>query len=318
MAENVLWYEKYRPRTLDQYVWTDAATKALVTDWIARGTVPSLILTGGPGRGKTALASLLIDALMIDPDDVLHISGPSENNVETVRTKIQEFCELGAWSGLRVIVINEADVLTHAAQQLLRNMMDEYAGTVRWFFTCNYPHRIIEPISSSRLIRIEIDKLDIDAFTTKMCEILVAENIELDDDNFGIVEKIRNACYPDLRKAINVMQHSVRDGQLRAMHEVQSASGVWETYITELFAKVTDPVREISRMRDTLKMLAPDEMEEVYRYLYHNGTKLFGRKEINAIIIINNGQKAHKLALLPDMILLEVLLRLVTLMVKKE
>lgn len=318
MSETVLWYEKYRPRTLDAYVWMDDDTKGMVTDWIARGTVPSLLLTGGPGRGKTALATLLIDALMIDDGDVLYINGPSDNNVETVRTKIQEFCELGGWSGLRVIVINEADVLTHAAQQLLRNMMDEYASSVRWILTCNYPHRIIEPISSSRLVRIEIDKLDLDSFTAKMCEILLAEDVELDDGNFNVVEKIRDACYPDLRKAINVMQHSIRDGKLRAMREVQSAAGVWETYINELFSKQPDPVREIGRMRDILKMLAPDEMEEVYRYLYHNGTKLFGRKEINAIIIINNGQKAHKLALLPDMILLEVLLRLVTLMVKTD
>ncbi len=74
-----------------------------------------------------------------------------------------------------------------------------------------------------------------------------------------------------------------------------------------------DPIREICRIREVLSTLSPDEMEDVYRFLYQNGSSFFGDKQIGAIFLINNGQKAHRAALLPEMILLEVIVRLMAL-----
>jgi DNA polymerase III delta prime subunit len=318
VAETPLWYDKYRPQTFDDYVWSDDRTKELIMDWVAKGTIPSMILTGGPGRGKSALADLIIMQLGVDEDDVLRLRGATDNTAETVRTRIQEFCELGGWSGLRIVLFNEADMLSHVAQGMLRTMMDDFSSSVRFVFTCNYPHRIIEPISSSRLLRIDIDKLSYEDFFRRMAEILMAEEIDLDDTAVSVAQQIADHCYPDLRKAINVMQHSVRDGALKSMHEIKSAAGVWEAELRGLFQKYHDPLREIIRIRDLLALLSPDEMEEVYRFLYQNGTELFGAKQIQAIIVINNGQKAHRAALLPDMILLEVILRLMGLMKPNE
>lgn len=313
MAETELWYEKYRPRTFDDYVWTDPATKALLQEWIAQGTIPSILLTGGPGRGKTSLAQLIIGVLGISQDDVLDLKGAKDNTADTIRTKVQEFCELGGWSGLRVVVFNEADLLSQQAQGMLRTVMDDYANSVRFIFTCNYPHRLIEAISSSRMIRIELDKLEWDDYVTRMFTILNEEGIDLDDTAVAVGQEIAEACYPDLRKALNEMQHSVIGGKLTSRRPIKSAAGIWESYFRDLFKKPHDPLREIGKMRDMLALLSADEMEDVYRFLYENGADLFGAKQINAILIINNGQKAHRQALLPDMILLEVMLRLMSL-----
>lgn len=313
--EHSLWYDKYRPRTLDEYVWTDQHMKAQVENWIAKRVIPSVCFAGGPGRGKTSLARLLIQQLEVDDDDVLTLRGSVDNTVETVRSKIIEFCELGGWSGLRIVFMDEADNLSQGAQQTLRNVIDDYADSVRFIFTCNYPHKIIDAIWSSRMIRIDIEKLPVQDFLNRLVSIMDAEQIDLTSDAaFHALGQIQEVCYPDLRKAINLLEDSVRDGVLCAPQGAKSASALWESYFRGLLKTKTDAARELSHIRETLLTLTPDEMEDVYRYLYHNGTELFGAHQMRAIVIINNGQKSHRQALLPDMILLEVLLKLILLM----
>lgn len=314
MAENQLWYNKYRPKSFAQYVWTDDKLKATVHEWVSKRSVPSLLLAGGPGRGKTTLADLLIQALDIDESDVLRLKGARDNNTDTIRTKVAEFCELGGWSGLRIVFFDEADLLTYNAQLMLRNVIDEYADAVRFILTCNYPHRIIKEVATSRLVRVEIEDLPSDEFMARMVEILMAENIPIESDEaLGVLSEIRDKCYPDLRRAINELQGSVIDGQLRSARNLRAATANWESYIGRLMTAPHDPVREIGTVRDTLTSLPPDEIEEVYRFLYQNGDRLFGDKQIQAIQCINAGQKSHRMALLPDMILLEVILRLMLL-----
>src|SRR5216684_3122608 len=94
-VETRLWYDKYRPTSFDDYVWADERLKELVREWINKKSIPSLVLAGGPGRGKSTLANLIISALGIEESDVLRLKGSKDNNVETMRTKVQEFCELG-------------------------------------------------------------------------------------------------------------------------------------------------------------------------------------------------------------------------------
>lgn len=314
MAENQLWYDKHRPESLDDYVWTDERLRELVAQWVAKKTIPSLVLAGGPGRGKSTLAGLIIAALGIESGDVLRLKGSKDNNVETMRTKVQEFCELGGWSPLRIVFFDEADMLSRAAQQALRNIIDEFSTAgVRFIFTCNHPHQIEEAVVESRMLRIDIDKLPEDEYLNRIVNILYAEGIELDDPAFDVIGEIKDACYPDLRRALNFLQNSVRDGKLVKATPVKAAAKAWEGYLTDLLTESHDVLQEICKIRETLMGLTPDEMEEVYRFLYHNGTKLFADKQIKAIYLINNGQKAHRNALLPEMILLEVIVRLMLL-----
>jgi len=314
MTENQLWYDKYRPKSFDDYVWADERLKELVLQWITKKTIPSLVLAGGPGRGKSTLANLIINALGIEESDVLRLKGSKDNNVETMRTKVQEFCELGGWSPLRIVFFDEADMLSRSAQEALRTIIDEFSEAgVRFIFTCNHPHRIEQAVVESRMLRIDIEKLPEDNYIDRIANVLVAEGIELDEPALDVLVEIKDACYPDLRRAFNFLQNSVRDGRLSKATPVKAAVGQWSSYLTDLLTEKHDVIREICKIREMLVALTPDEMEEVYKFLYHNGTKLFADKQIKAIYLINNGQKAHRNALLPDMILLEVIVRLMLL-----
>lgn len=312
-AINRLWYDKYRPTSFNEYVWADENLKELVYDWIEKKNIPSIMLAGGPGRGKSTLAGLIIDAIGVDESDVLRLRGSKDNNADTIRTRVQEFCELGGWSNLRIIYLDEADLLSRKAQEMLRDIIDDYSDSVRFIFTCNYPHKIIEEVSQSRLLRIDIDKLPEDDFIGRIADVLVAEGVDIDDTALDAVAEIKDGCYPDLRRAINLLQNSVRDGKLKNTRAIKVASGVWESYFKTLLTEPHDIVREICKIRETLVSLSPDEMEEVYKFFYHNSAMLFAEKQIKAIFYINGGQKAHRNALLPDMILLEVVIRLMLL-----
>lgn len=311
MAEVQLWYDKYRPRTLDDYVWEDDRLKSQVVEWIDKKSIPSFMLAGGPGRGKTSLADLIIISLGIDESDVLRLKGAKHNNADTIRTRVQEFCELGGWSGIRVVFFDEADLLSRVAQEMLRNVIDEYSDTVRFIFTCNYPHRIIEALSTSRLVRIDIEKLPLAEYEDRLVHIVAAEGIDIGDGS--ALEEIRDTCYPDLRRAINTLQSSIKDRKLQRVHGLKSAAGVWESYLREIIMNRVAPLDVICRVRELLITLTPDEMEDVYRFLYHNGAILFGDKQIDALYQINNAQVFHRQALFPDMLLLEVIIRVLTL-----
>ena len=89
-----LWTEKYRPNTLDGYVFKDSAQREQIESWVREGSIPHLLFSGAPGVGKTTLAKILINLLDIDSYDVLEINASRENSVDTIRDKITGFLRL--------------------------------------------------------------------------------------------------------------------------------------------------------------------------------------------------------------------------------
>ncbi len=66
MALTKLWTEKYRPKTINEYVFRDKSQKSQVESWIREGSIPHLLLSGHAGIGKTTLARVLCNELGIE------------------------------------------------------------------------------------------------------------------------------------------------------------------------------------------------------------------------------------------------------------
>ena len=298
-----LWVEKYRPNTINGYVFRDSHQRQQVEAWIKQGTIPHLLFSGNAGIGKTTLAKILLNELEIQELDILEINASRTNSVEDVRDKIVNFVQMIPFGDFKVVLLDEADYLSPNAQAALRGVMEEYHTTARFILTCNYPNRII-PALHSRCQGFHIERVDQTEFTARVAEILITEEINFSIDTLDTFVK---ATYPDLRKCINMVQMNSLDGELHTPEKGDSGEADYKIEMVELFKK-----GKISEARKLVCGQArPEEMEEIYRWLYDN-IAIFGEEPIQdkAILIIKQGLVDHTLVSDPEINLAATLIKL--------
>jgi replication factor C small subunit len=299
-----LWVEKYRPKTVEDYVFRDAHQKKQVQTWIKDKSIPHLLLSGSPGIGKTTLAKVLLNEIGIEEFDVLEINASRTNSVDDVRDKITNFVQMIPFGPFKVVLLDKADYLSPNAQAALRGVMEDYHETARFILTCNYPNRII-PAIHSRCQGFHVDRVDQDEFTARVAVILVEENIEFDLDILDIYVKV---TYPDLRKCINMVQQSVMDGSLTSPEKGDAGQADWKIDMVRLFK-----AGQINQARKLVCSSArPEEMEEIYRWMYDN-LDLFGKTDEgkdSAVLIIKQGLVDHALIADPEINLAATLIKL--------
>ena len=300
---NNLWVEKYRPNTLDGYVFRDTNQRQQIENWIREKTIPHLLFSGHAGIGKTTLAKILLNLLDTNDLDVLEINASRVNSVDDVRNKITNFVQMSPFGDFKVVLLDEADYLSHNAQAALRGLLEEYHTTARFILTCNYPNKII-PALHSRCQGFHIEKVDPTEFTARVATILVEENIEFDLDTLDTYVK---AKYPDLRKCINTVQMNSSTGKLISPNEVDANLSDWRIQMVELFKQ-----GKVSQARKLVcSQIRPEEVEEIFRWLYDN-IELFGQdvQQEKAILIIKQGLADHTLVSDPEINLAATMVRL--------
>ena len=289
-----LWTEKYRPDNVDGYVFRDGAQKEQVAQWIKEKTIPHLLFSGAPGVGKTTLAKILIKQLGIDDYDVLEINASRENSVDTIRDKISGFVETMPFGDFKIVLLDEADYISPNGQAALRGVMETYAQTARFMLTCNYPNRVI-PALHSRCQGFHIEKIDQNEFTARMAKVMLDEEVKFELD---ILDTYVKATYPDLRKCLNICQMNSNDGTLSKPHGDEGGSQEYKLEVVTLFK--AGKIKEARQM--LCKNVRPEEMEEMFRWMYDN-IDLWGTTEEQrdaAIIVIRNGLVNHAMVADPE------------------
>ena len=298
-----LWVEKYRPNTVDGYVFRDDAQKQQVKQWIADGTIPHLLFSGNAGIGKTTLAKILLNQLEVNDLDVLEINASRTNSVEDVRDKIVNFVQMIPFGAFKVVLLDEADYLSSNVQASTTWRNGRVSTTARFILTCNYPNRII-PALHSRCQGFHIERIDQTEFTARVAEIVLTEGVTPDLD---ILDTYVKATYPDLRKCINMVQMNCVEGKLVPPAKADTGDADYKIEMVELFK-----AGKIGQARKLVCSQArPDEIEDIYKWLYDN-IDLFGdeEKQESAILIIKQGLVDHTLVSDPEINLAATLIRL--------
>ena len=271
-SKHLLWCEKYRPTTLDDYVFHSEAHKKAFTQMITDKTIPHLLLSGVQGSGKTTIAQILINEIGFESADVMTINASDENSVDDMRDKIKSFIGTFAMGGFKIVLLEEADYLSQPAQAVLRKYMEDEGGTARFILTCNYIHKILPAIKSrsQHYTFKAADKNEITEFTAK---ILIEEDIEFDLDT---LDKYVSVGYPDIRKIVNLIQQNCISGHL-LNQATEVEAGDYKFALLDLIA--ADKWAEARAL--ACANVPGAEWEGVYRFLYENleKSKKFAKQE---------------------------------------
>ena len=299
-----LWTEKYRPNTVDDYVFRDEEQKQQVVNWINSKTIPHLLFSGAPGVGKTTLAKVLLNTLEVDSYDILEINASRENSVDTIRDKITGFVQTMPFGEFKVVLLDEVDYISPNGQAALRGVMEMYANTARFILTCNYPNRVI-PALHSRCQGFHIERLDVTEFTTRVAKVMLSEGIE---PNLDVLDSYVKATYPDLRKCLNLCQMNTVDGVLKSPQESDKGQSDYKLQMVDMIKE--GKIREARIL--LCSQVRPDEMEDVFRWMYDN-LELWSKTDEGqdkAILTIRKGLVNHSMVSDPEINLSATLVEL--------
>ena len=294
MTESLLWVEGYRPKTIDECILSETI-KGTLSDLVKDEKVPNLMFTGPSGVGKTTAARALCEQTN---SDYLIINGSDEGRmIDTLRTKLTQFCSTISFGGGRkVVIIDEADYMNpDSVQPAMRNFIEKFAENCSFIFTCNYKNRIINPIHS-RCAVVDFtlkkeEKPQIAAKFLNRCEhILTNEKIVFDKD---VVVALIQKHFPDFRRVINELQRHSTSGNI----DSGILANIGELNLNQLISALRE--KNFHNMRQWVVSNVDNDPATVYRKIYDKLYEVLEKSSIpQAVLIIADYQ--YKSAFVAD------------------
>ncbi|CAH2237365.1 replication factor C subunit 4 [Pararge aegeria] len=207
------WVEKYRPKTIDDIVDQGEVIQVL-RECLAGGDLPHLLFYGPPGTGKTSAILAAARQLFgdITRDRVLELNASDERGIQVIRDKVKTFAQMTVSSirpdgrpcpPYKLVILDEADSMTNAAQAALRRTMERETRTTRFCLICNYVSRIIPPITS-RCSKFRFKPLARENVIKRLQDVCEAEGVDVGTGE--VLHQAVDTCEGDMRRALTALQ----------------------------------------------------------------------------------------------------------------
>lgn len=207
-SQSVPWVEKYRPSNFSNIV-LDPINRNIFKNIINKNYFPNLLLYGPPGTGKTTTIINLINEHQqkhskINKENVIHLNASDERGIDIIRNQIQQFVKSNGFfeSGIKFVILDEADYMTKNAQQALKYLMQSIKYNVRFCLICNYISKLVTSLQCE-FICIRFDKLPENEIYSFIHNVAKAEKLQLSDSDIQTIQKTYRS---DIRSMINFIQ----------------------------------------------------------------------------------------------------------------
>ncbi|KAF0292927.1 Replication factor C subunit 4 [Amphibalanus amphitrite] len=260
------WVEKYRPKTVDDVAYQDEVI-AMLKNCMKGSDLPNLLFYGPPGTGKTS--TILAACRELFGSDmkqrVLELNASDERGIAVVRDKVKGFSQQAvpscrsdgkACPAYKVVILDEADSMTSAAQAALRRTMERETRTTRFCLICNYVSRIIDPLTS-RCAKFRFKPLSTDILVRRLRDICTAEGVDCDEPTLAALVETSDG---DLRKAITTLQSAAR---------LRPAGGLTAEDVKEVMLVVPDAM--LDRLLDACRSGRYEKLETAVNELILEG-----------------------------------------------
>ena len=260
--EDFLWVEKYRPNSISGCILPNEL-KNTFTEIVKDKDIPNLILSGGPGVGKTTVAKAMLDEI---GSTYIMINGSEESGIDVLRTKIKNFAStVSLEGGRKYIILDEADYLNpQSTQPALRGFMEEFHKNCGFILTCNYKNRLIQPLHSRCSVidfvipKNQKPKLASD-FYDSIINILKKENIKFEP---AVIRELLMKFFPDWRRVLNELQRYSVSGKIDAGILVNLS----EVNINELIKSLKQ--KEFTNVRKWIVDNIDNDHTRIFRHIY--------------------------------------------------
>ena len=275
-----LYTEKYRPKSIEECI-LPKDLKKVFSDIVKDGNLPSMILSGTSGLGKTTVARALCAEMGLD---CMMINGSKENGIDILRNQITQFAStVSMTGGVKVVIIDEADYLNATSTMpALRGFIEEFSNNCRFILTCNLKHRIISPIHSRcTVIDFNTDKKTMAPlaaeFMERLSNILQQENVKYEDQTLAELI-IKHA--PDWRRVISECQRFGASGEI----PTTILLGMSDSNIEQLFAHLK--TGDFKQMRQWVATNANLDSSAIFRKLYDGLSEIVQPESIPGTILV--------------------------------